>query len=209
LLPLRLVHPVHGAEVDGLGQVRDLDGLSLLHVGDGAGDAQHARVGPGREPEAAHGLLQELVLALAHRAPALQKRALEVGVQPDAGVLVPLGLDGPDLDDACAHGGRVAAAARGLQVLVGHGGHLHLQVDAVHERAGDARAVAVDGKGLAGADVAVVGQVAAGAGVHGRHEHEVRRIGQGLGRAGDRHPAVFQGLAQHLQHVLLELRQLV
>ena len=48
-----------------------------------------------------------------------------------------------------------------------------------------------------------------GAGVHGRHEHEVRRVGQRLGRAGYRHPAVFQGLAQHLQHVLLELRQFI
>lgn len=55
----------------------------------------------------------------------------------------------------------------------------------------------------------VVGEVAAGAGVHGRHEHEVRRVGERLGRAGDGHPAVFQGLAQHLQNVLLELRQLV
>ena len=102
------------------------------------------------------------MLGLAHGTPAFQERALEVGVEPDAGVLVAFGLDGADLDDACAHGGRVARAARGFQVLVGHGRHLHLQVDAVHERAGDARAVAQDGRRLAGADVAVVGQIAAG-----------------------------------------------
>ena len=48
-----------------------------------------------------------------------------------------------------------------------------------------------------------------GAGVHGAHQHEVRRVG-GLGvDAGDGHEAVLQRLTQRLQHVAAVLRQLV
>ena len=46
-------------------------------------------------------------------------------------------------------------------------------------------------------------------GVHGSHQHEPGRIGKADGGTADRHLAIFQRLAQHLQHVLFKLRQLV
>ena len=51
--------------------------------------------------------------------------------------------------------------------------------------------------------------VAAGAGVHGRHQREARRVGDAPGRPRQRHLAVLDRLAQRLEHVAAELRQLV
>ena len=61
----------------------------------------------------------------------------------------------------------------------------------------------------AGALVGEVAVIAARAGVHRGHQHEPGRVGErGRGpRDGD--PAVLQGLAQDLEDVLSELRQLV
>ena len=47
------------------------------------------------------------------------------------------------------------------------------------------------------------------AGVHGGHQHEASRIGERREGAGDRDVAVLQRLPQHLEHVALELRQLI
>jgi hypothetical protein len=49
----------------------------------------------------------------------------------------------------------------------------------------------------------------AGAGIHRGDEHEVRRVGDGRLRTRDRHDSVLDRLAQHFQHLLAELRQLV
>ena len=50
---------------------------------------------------------------------------------------------------------------------------------------------------------------AAGTGIHGRHQDEARRIGQGRLDAGNVDDAVFQGLAQDFQNRPGELRQFV
>jgi len=46
-------------------------------------------------------------------------------------------------------------------------------------------------------------------GIHGRHEHEARRIGERHERPGDGDPAVLQGLTEDFEDVLLELGELV
>ncbi len=45
--------------------------------------------------------------------------------------------------------------------------------------------------------------------VHRAHQHEAAGVGDRAGHARDRDLAVLEGLAQHLQHVAAELRQLV
>lgn len=55
----------------------------------------------------------------------------------------------------------------------------------------------------------LVAQISARAGVHGRHEHDVTGIFQGHGSTRDGHPALFQGLAQDFEDVLLEFGELV
>jgi len=54
-----------------------------------------------------------------------------------------------------------------------------------------------------------VAVVAAGTGVHRRHQHDAGRIGEGGGDPCDGDPPIFQGLAQDLQDILLELWQLI
>lgn len=67
----------------------------------------------------------------------------------------------------------------------------------------------MDGNRGATAGVDRIGQVAAGAGIHGSHKHHPRGIGQGKQGTGDGDPAIFQRLAQDFQHVFFEFRQLV
>ena len=51
--------------------------------------------------------------------------------------------------------------------------------------------------------------IAAGAGVHARHEHEARRIFHGIFRSGDGDGAVFDRLAEHFEHLPGKFRELV
>jgi hypothetical protein len=50
---------------------------------------------------------------------------------------------------------------------------------------------------------------ARGKGFIAADQHHPRREGEGLRGAGDGHAPLLQGLAQHLEDVLLELRELV
>ncbi len=138
-----------------------------------------------------------------------QQLAGQVRVGAAVGPRVTGRLHGAGRPDAGSHLGRRTPGQAAAQVLVGHGGHLHVQVDAVQQRAGKPRPIALHRRAKAGAGVPVVGAIPAGAGVHGRHQHAVRRIGQRDGGAGDGHHAVFQRLAHHLQRGLAEFRQLV
>ena len=92
---------------------------------------------------------------------------------------------------------------------MGDAGDLHVQVDAVEERSREPGAVALDHQRRAGAVVLGIAQIAAGAGIHSRHQHEGGGIGEAHRRTADTDLAVLQGLAQHLQDVLFEFRQFV
>ena len=84
-----------------------------------------------------------------------------------------------------------------------------MDIDTVQQRAGNLGPVPLDlGIGALAFPLGI-GKKAAGAGIHGRHQHEAGRIGQGGDGPGDGHLTVFQGLAQHFQHILLEFRQLI
>ena len=118
-------------------------------------------------------------------------------------------LDLPGLGDPGPHSrGAFAPRIRG-QFPEGHRGHLHLEVDAVQQRPGDAGAILLNLLGGAGAGPPSVAVIAAEAGIHRGHQHEAGREGDGAGGPGDGDHAVFQGLAQHLQGGALEFRQFV
>ncbi|KAF5031758.1 hypothetical protein DSECCO2_624440 [anaerobic digester metagenome] len=108
-----------------------------------------------------------------------------------------------------AHDRRGHGRGVGAQLLVRDRRDLYLEIDAVEQRPGQARAVAPHVAVGADAGMAFVAQVAAGTGVHRRDQHHVRGIGKRHRGPGDGHLAVLQGLAQHLQHGLLEFRQFV
>ena len=119
------------------------------------------------------------------------------------------GLDGTSTNHTLTDG-RAGLARVGLRnFLEGHGDDLHLDVDAVEQRTADLVHVAVYLAGRADAVVRGVAIVAAGTGVHAGHEHETAREVDVILGTRDGDVAVFEGLAQHFERVLVELGQLV
>ncbi len=81
-----------------------------------------------------------------------------------------------------------------------------MQVDAVHQRAGQAPLVALRFLAFIAATLLRITQITARAGVHRRHQLKTGRERHLLSGPGDVHLAGFQGLAQYLQHPGLEFR---
>ena len=111
--------------------------------------------------------------------------------------------------NALLDGLRRLAQAVIAELVVFHAGHLDMDVDAVHERAGDAFLVAGDGGGGAGAGFDGIAVKAARAGVHGSHHHEVGGEGQRALGAADRDGFIFDRLAEDFQDAGAELRQFI
>ena len=88
-------------------------------------------------------------------------------------------------------------------------GNFELDVDPVRERPRNAPAVARDALRRATAAAAGRAAVAARAGVHRRNQLEAGGKLRLARRAHDRYPTRLERLAQRLQHVAIELRQLV
>ena len=89
------------------------------------------------------------------------------------------------------------------------GGHFHLHVDAVEQRAGDSALVALDQIRGTVADAAAVAVVSARTRVHRGDQLEVRwKVGLPRG-ARDGDVAGFHRLAQHVEHAPVELRKFV
>ena len=110
---------------------------------------------------------------------------------------------------ARAYGGAAFARRGGQQLGGGQGGHFHVQVDAVQQRAGELALVAGDLVWRAAAGMARIAQVAARAGVHGGNELKARRKFGPLRGARDGDVARFQRLAQGFQRGAGEFGQLI
>ena len=84
-----------------------------------------------------------------------------------------------------------------------------MNVDAVEQRPGNFRDVALDLRRRAVALARGIAEESARARIHRRGQHEARRKSDRQRRARDRHAAVFERLAHHFEHVALKFRQLV
>ena len=84
-----------------------------------------------------------------------------------------------------------------------------MDVDAVEQRAGDLGHVALDHGRRAHALARLVVEVAAGAGIHGRGQHEARGKAERHGGARDGDGVIFERLAHDFEHVAGKLGQLV
>jgi len=87
--------------------------------------------------------------------------------------------------------------------------HIDMHVDPVQERPGETAAIALHLERAAGAGADPITQKSACTGIHGGHQHETGREVEAGGGPGNGHRAVLEGLAQHLEHMLFELRQFV
>ena len=203
------VGAVEGAVLDGLGDVARQDLFRVFEVGDGARDAQDAVVGAGGEAELGDGVFHLLFAFAVELAEAAQGARSHLGVAELAERLQAPALALARREDAFADDGRFLGLLVLRQLLVFHRRHLDVQVDAVEQRPGDPRQVALDQRRRAGALVQRIAEKAALAGIHGRRQHEARRKGQRHRRPADRDLAVLERLAQHVEHVALEFGQLV
>lgn len=197
---------VQAAVLDRLGDMLLPDRIAPIQVSDGAGHFEDAAVGAGRKAEPISDQLQHPTAGRVRLTELLYETGCHLGVAVNFGAPETIPLDLPGTLHATADGpGAFTLAAVG-QIAVLDGGNLDVDIDPVQKRPGDAGPVALDHDRRAGAGVEGISQIAAGAGVHGRHEHEARRIGKGHERAGDGDATVLQRLAENLQDMFLELR---
>lgn len=182
-----------------------LDVGRVRQVGEGAGHLDQPVRGTQGQPEALAGLLQPMLVVGRQRTVLVEPGQVEEGV----GAALASQLPTPGSADFPGGGGTVEPTADGRAQVCGFAGDRQVQVDAVQQRAGEPGPVALDLLRRAAAAVGVVAQVAAGAGVHGRHQLEARREAHPVVGSGDDDLATFQGLSEDLQHLAVELRQLV
>lgn len=164
-------------------------------------------VGAHRQPQLFDGSVQQLVTRLVRRCYLLDLYPLQRLV----GAALSFQLYFPGIDDPAADGfARLLLLFWPLVIeLKGLSGYLHMHVDAIQQGTRDAHAIAGDPVEGAVAAVAAVPQVAAGTGVHRRDQLKAGGVVDLAVGPGDGDMAVFQGFAQHLQGMAIELGELV
>ena len=101
------------------------------------------------------------------------------------------------------------ARGRGREFGGRHGRHLHMQVDAVHERPRNPAHITVHRPRRTDALPRRMVVIPARTGVHRRHEDEVGGILHAVPRPRDDDPPLLERLPEHLEHAAPELGQLV
>ena len=187
-----------------------LDMLRMVEVGNSAGNFQDAAVGSGRERETLHchtkhlnaGLIGFGILvdeAFGHLSVAMNARmSVETGL---------LNLSGGD--DAGTNVSRWFARRSLRDVLERYGRNFNLNVDAVHQRAGDARHIAGNLAGRADTRVRRVAVITTRTRVARRHKHERAGQRERVFCPADSDFAVFERLAHHFECLAVELCELV
>ncbi len=174
-----------------------------------SGHLQHPVISPGAQAEPPHSGVEQAASCWFGPAETPDRAAVQFGVDVHAGLLPALLLPPPRRENANANRlGRFRPVLAG-QVLRRDRRHLQHEVDAIAKRARQPAAVALDFTGRAAARADGVAQVAAGAGVHRRHQHEAGGENSRARRARDRDPAFLQRLPQHLEDPAIELRHFV
>jgi len=122
---------------------------------------------------------------------------------------VALGLDFSRAQNPFAHGRRTFHLYVATQFFVLHRRNFDVNIDAVEQRAGNFRNVALNLNRGAMTFAGGIAEEAAGAGVHRGGEHEARGEIHGERGAGDGDGTIFEGLAHDFQHVALKFGKLV
>ena len=185
--------------------MRHLHRFGKGQVGDAARDLEHAVRAAGRPAQAGCGDLQQPGGRIVELQVLVDLLALQQVVAfslPAFGEVARGDTPGTDVGGALAGG-------LAQQVAGGDGRHVHMQVDAVHQRA--TQAPLVTRHLIGGTAAGSVGrtEVAARAGVHRGDQLEARRELAAPRRARNGDGACLQGLAQRLQRGTGEFWQLV
>ena len=187
-----------------------VDCLAAFEVGYGACHFEDAVVGTGREVEFLHGIAQQCHGLVVELYILLQKRCVHLCVAMHSfDVLVAFHLYAARIYHSLADGRAGFAFGSFGYVFKGDALYLYLYVDAVHERAAYLVHVAVHLGRCAHASARGMVKIAAGAWVHGGHEHEGARQGEVVARAGNGDDTIFERLAKGFKNAAAELWQLV
>src|SRR5919202_4606336 len=195
-------------------RLRDVGGAYLfrpVEVGDGAAHFQDAVVGPRRQTQTCHRLLQHALALRTNPAVLADQARRHLRVREDALARQALALPPARRYHSLTYARRAFAFGRCAvgELLEAHRGDVYVDVYTVEQRPRDAVDVALNLEGRAAALVGRVSPIATHAGVHGGREHEGGREGQRHRRAADRHAPVFERLAQDFEDGAVELGQLV
>ena len=201
---------VEGAIVDGFGEVFGGDGRGGGKVGDGAGDLEDAVVAAGGEALAGHRPFEQGFAGGIERAELADLAGRHCGIGEDALAPKAFELSAAGFDNAFADvGGWLGGAVRAAAELGEfYGRHVDVDIDAVHQRAGDLADITLDLHRRALA-LAARAEVAARARVHRGDEREICRKGQRRGGPRDGHLFVLHRLPQDLKHAAVKLREFV
>ena len=201
--------PVQHAQRHSLGQMVGGNDRCVIKIGNGARHAQHPRAGPGRKRKPVDGGLHKRVAFGIEGAVFVEQRAGKFRIAAWPLAAVPLALHGPRLEHALAHLCRAYAVARTAKIGVGHGRNLHMHVYAVEHGARKARLVAHPLVVAAGALMRGVAVIAAGAGIHGGHQHACGGKAHTVGSTRNGGHAALKGLAQGLKGGFAKFGQFV
>src|ERR1035438_6866274 len=178
---------VQSAVLNGLGQVSHGQMLGALQIRDGPRNFEDAVVGAGGQALLLHGPLQQALGIGAQFAVGanLARSHLRVSENLFAGLFEALPLPFASGHHPVANLSRSFGRRAAAQFLVLHRWNLDMYIDAVEKRAGDFGDIALNDRRSAMALARLVIEIAAGAGVHGRRQHETGRKAERHGGARD------------------------
>lgn len=209
-------HCRHSIADDAIGnrlrQMNAADDRGLVQIGQRAGDLEDAVVAAGGEAHLFRGVAQELEAAgigfgdlfdERHRGARIARHPAhaETGETVD--------LQGAGAGDAAGDGGARFSGHRADEVRGGDSGHVDADIDAVHQRAGDAGLVVAHAARAAGALAAGFARHAAAAGVHGGDELDGGGVADAMIGTRDDACTGFKRLAQRIERLRREFRQFV
>lgn len=149
-------------------------------ISDGSGELENACVTARGQAKAAGDLFQQHLSGRVELAEFADVTGLHLGVGVQAEFTQPLTLNLARPGDPLADVGTALGRFDLSQVFVRHARNLDVQVDTIEQRAGQLAAVALNHCRSTAAGVLLmrITQVAAGARIHCRNQHEVGRVGQ-------------------------------
>lgn len=171
------------------------DAVGRLEIGQGARHLEDAMGSTQRQGEALTGTFQPLAVFGGQCTMLVQAGQVEEGIGTTLAPDLPVARHG--------HLGGGRGGVRAVQSWCAEGGGLaadaQVQVDAIQQRAGQFRPVALDLLGRAAAAPAGIAQVTAGTGVHRRHQLEARRKAHLVAGPGNDDLAAFErgGIYSH------------
>lgn len=185
------------------------DVVSTLEVGDGAGEFDEAVVGAGGETHGGDGLTKQVFAGLIEGAELAEEGAIHLGIGENSFSFEASPLDLAGALDASADVQAPLGIARGFELVKGDARDFDVEVDSVHNGAGNTRFVATCLARRAGTEALGVAQIPAGAGVHRGNQDETRGKMKGAFGSRNRDVAVFEGLPQIFQDILRKFAEFI